>query len=447
MLEQHADGSDGQKVCFVIMGFNKKTDFETGRTLDLDATYEAIIKPAVTAEGFRCVRADEVMHSGVIDLTMYEMLLRADLVIADLSTSNANALYELGVRHALRPYATILMKESRGRLHFDLNHISTLKYEHLGEDIGAREAKRAEAELREKIRVVAGSNETDSPVYIFLRGLLAPSMPNHGSKRTVQTEKAATERLIDQMKVMSDRDYREALDKVEASEEQLLELTRRADQATSHEDAVEALTRALELMPGDPYLVQQLALHTYKRGKPSKVAALRRGLKILKVLDPENSNDPETLGIAGAIYKRLWGETGSRDDLDAAIAHYGRGFEVRRDYYNGENLATCLEMRSSVQVSADEAFYDQMRARKTRESVAAALEALVRTKSFKQRSDRKWVFATLANMAFALGDAKRGIAHERAFLLQKPKAYEVETYEAGKTHALAVADRASTARR
>lgn len=23
-------------TCFVVMGFNKKTDFETGRTLDLD---------------------------------------------------------------------------------------------------------------------------------------------------------------------------------------------------------------------------------------------------------------------------------------------------------------------------------------------------------------------------------------------------------------------------
>ena len=60
-----------QKVCFVVMGFGKKTDYETGRTLDLDASYEAIIKPAVTNAGLRCIRADEVMHSGVIDEKMY----------------------------------------------------------------------------------------------------------------------------------------------------------------------------------------------------------------------------------------------------------------------------------------------------------------------------------------------------------------------------------------
>jgi hypothetical protein len=139
--------TDKRKLCFVVMGFGKKTDFETGRTLDLDATYDAIIRPAVEKTGLRCIRADEVMHSGIIDTEMYEMLLRADLVIADISTGNVNAVYELGVRHALRPNSTIIMKEDKGRLYFDLNHSSTFQYQHLGEDIGAREAARASREL------------------------------------------------------------------------------------------------------------------------------------------------------------------------------------------------------------------------------------------------------------------------------------------------------------
>lgn len=75
--------SDAQKICFVVMGFGKKTDYESGRLLDLDATYEAIIQPAVEAGGYRCIRANEILHSGVIDVRMYEMLLRADLVVAD----------------------------------------------------------------------------------------------------------------------------------------------------------------------------------------------------------------------------------------------------------------------------------------------------------------------------------------------------------------------------
>ena len=50
-----------EKTCFVVMGFGKKTDFETGRTLDLDKSYINMIKPAVEAAGLKCVRADEIV--------------------------------------------------------------------------------------------------------------------------------------------------------------------------------------------------------------------------------------------------------------------------------------------------------------------------------------------------------------------------------------------------
>ena len=40
-----------KKTCFVSMGFGKKTDYYTGRSLDLDKTYRNIIKPAATEAG------------------------------------------------------------------------------------------------------------------------------------------------------------------------------------------------------------------------------------------------------------------------------------------------------------------------------------------------------------------------------------------------------------
>jgi hypothetical protein len=80
--------ADTNGICFVVMGFGKKTDFESGRTYDLDKTYQNIIKPAVEAAGLKCVRADEIVHSGLIDVPMYDQLLNADVVVADLSTSN-----------------------------------------------------------------------------------------------------------------------------------------------------------------------------------------------------------------------------------------------------------------------------------------------------------------------------------------------------------------------
>ena len=98
-----------KKKCFVVMGFGEKTDYQTSRVLDLDKTYKHIIKKAVQEAGLECVRADEIPHAGTIEMPMFEQLLQADLVIADLSTSNLNAAYELGVRHALKPRTTIII--------------------------------------------------------------------------------------------------------------------------------------------------------------------------------------------------------------------------------------------------------------------------------------------------------------------------------------------------
>src|SRR5262245_8933110 len=162
--------------CFVIMGFGEKTDFQSSpqRVLNLNRTYENIIKPAVEETGHKCIRADEIIHSTVIDKPMYDNLLSADLVIADLSTSNANAIYELGIRHALRPYRTIVMAEKNFSFPFDLNHLSILKYEHLGTDIGVSEVMRVKQLLKDKITTLLGTPDVDSPVFLFIPTLQAP---------------------------------------------------------------------------------------------------------------------------------------------------------------------------------------------------------------------------------------------------------------------------------
>ncbi|RYG34066.1 MAG: DUF4071 domain-containing protein, partial [Chitinophagaceae bacterium] len=85
----------------------------TGRKLNLDATYEHLIKPVFEDLGIKCIRASDVRHSGIIDVPMYQNIYKADIVVADISTLNANAIYELGVRHALRPYTTIVIAEDQ----------------------------------------------------------------------------------------------------------------------------------------------------------------------------------------------------------------------------------------------------------------------------------------------------------------------------------------------
>ncbi|MBA2933963.1 hypothetical protein HZF05_07600 [Sphingomonas sp. CGMCC 1.13654] len=410
-----------EKICFVVMGFGRKTDYESGRTLDLDATYEAIIEPAVLSHGMRCIRADEVMHSGVIDLPMYEMLYHADLVIADISTGNVNAIYELGVRHALKPRATIIMSEDKGRVYFDLNHINTLKYRHLGDDIGVRDARTAEAALSALIGKVLAGMATDSPVYTFLPKLTQPSL-----------SAAQLDKLVE---------------RAEMAQDERMSLMRKGEsaiEANRFEEAKAAFARAIDLKAGEPgaivepYLIQRLALATYKSQEPDSIEALVAARKILLQLDPETSNDPETTGLMGAICKRLWRLTGERRQIDLAIRYYGRGFTIRNDYYNGENLALCYELRAPGQTDPDEARFDLMSAVKVRSAVIDIAEDLVRSSTFEERSDRKWIFATLANCYFAIGQIAKAGDYEERFLAFGPPRWEYESFMAGKQAVIAI---------
>jgi hypothetical protein len=406
--------SDETRLCFVIMGFGKKTDFESGRLLDLDATYESIIQPAVEAAGLRCIRADEIKHSGVIDVEMFEMLLRAELVVADISTGNPNALYELGVRHGLCPNSTIVMKEDAGRLYFDLDHLNTFEYHHLGDDIGSREAKRATRDLGALIAQVLAAGKPDSPVYTFMPRLRRPSL--------------------------SDEEFAELVEEKEAEQEHLSNLMRQGKEAglaSDHGAAAAAYRAADRLKPHDPFVIQQLALATYKSKRPDEVSALIEGLSIIAALDPDRSNDPETRGITGAMHKRLWLTTGAPAQLDMAIRHYRRGFEVRGDYYNGENLAACYDMRAPLHQDRDESLYDRLSARKVREEIVANLRTLVEDPTTEERADLRWIYATLANCTLSIGDDVAAATYEAEFRARAAADWEVATFELGKEQMLA----------
>ncbi len=182
-----------EKRCFVVMGYGTKTDFATGRKLNLDKSYHALIKPVVESKGIACVRADEIPHSGPIDVPMYRELYTADIVVADISTSNLNAFYELGVRHALRPRTTIIISEDKLCAPFNTNHIKIEKYTHLGESIDYFEVLRFQKKLGEMIDYVLNDTVPDSPVYTFLDNLIPPGLQEQAKKVVRDVNKALSE--------------------------------------------------------------------------------------------------------------------------------------------------------------------------------------------------------------------------------------------------------------
>jgi tetratricopeptide (TPR) repeat protein len=370
-----------QKTCFVIQGFGEKTDLATGRALNLDASYD-VIKEAVEAAGLKCIRADEIVHSGTIDQPMYDALFRADLVIADLSTSNLNAAYELGVRYGMRPRATIIIAEHQFKNPFDFSHIVIRRYEHLGKDVGRQEAKRFKTELIEAIKAIVDGEDIDSPVYTFLR--LHP--PSEGPRPRGMRPAAEVETP-------------------EQNAKQLLDVARAQMKQGNFSAARDLLASVLKMRPRDEYVIQQLALATYKSQQPDPRAALLAAHQQLQALDPDTTNDPETIGLWGAVHKRLWHLDNNPSHLDAAIAAYERGFYLKQDYYNGINLAFLLNIRAALnseQGDRTEAIADFVLARRIRREVTRYCERALET---ADPSSRFWVLATLWEAAVGVGDA------------------------------------------
>lgn len=378
-----------EKVCFVVMGFGTKTDFLTGRSLDLDKSYRSLIRPAVEDAGVKCVRADEIVHAGSIDIPMYRHLLESDLVIADISTCNPNALYELGVRHALRPFTTITIAEDKIAYPFDVSHILIRRYAHLGAGIDYEEAMRFRGELTGAIKALLERPEPDSPVYSSMVGLRPPIIDLvTGALAGAAGGTADTGR----------------------SDETLSALTQRAEAALTAGQFAEAKTlfSAARLIRDDPFLIQRLALTTYKSENPTALEALQEAKTVLERLDPDVSNDPETLGLWGAVHKRLWSVTEDRAHLDTAVLAYERGFDIRNDFYSGINLAFLFNIRARMSTPAEQ-IADFVTAERVRRRVIPLCQSRL-DEAPTAAEERYWLEATLAEAYVGIGAEPEGEA-------------------------------------
>ena len=404
----------GKKKCFVVMGFGTKTDFQQQKTYDLDKSYRIIIKKAVEDAGLECIRADDIIHSGVIDKPMYELLLGADVVVADLSTSNANAIYELGVRHALRPHTTIVIAEKNFKFPFDINHLLIRPYTHLGEGIDAEDADAARAALKKAIEELVDANEPDSPVYTFLPTLCEPTL------------KEVAKAMVAAADVAPPAD--------DQTVSLLMKMFREARAASNWGGARMALEQLKVKMPGDPFVLQQLALATYKGKQPDAKTALADALKLLTELNPESTNDPETLGIWGAIHKRKWELDSQSVDLDEAIRAYGKGFNLKDDYYNGINYAFMLNVRASVSKEKADAVADFVWARRVRQRVIELVEQRLAAgvKDDHGNDDREqlfWLRATLIEALAGTGQSDRAEGEKAKAIAAAPEGWMAGTLQ------------------
>src|SRR5688572_11130432 len=394
------------KTCFVIMGFGTKTDYTKPKTFNLDKTYRNIIKPAAVAAGLECVRADEIVHSGNINVPMYEQLLKADVVVADVSTYNCNAFYELGVRHALRPHTTIIIAEDGILFPFDVSQIAVRTYRHLGEGIDYEEVERMKKELSEAMAVIADKKANDSPVYTFVKDLQPPVL---AMSRGATLAEATASILSGVLSPATDP----------AINPTISVLMEQAEDAIEQNNFIVAKALFTDLrgkMPNDASVVHKLALATYKSKLPTELEALQQANTLLEGLNAKDSTDTETLGLLQAVQKRLWNLTKDRAHLDKAIWSSEQGFYLKNDSYNGINLAFLYNVRASISSGAD-AVADFVLAERARRNVVAVCEVLVQQKA------TYWLLATLAEAWTGLGDEAKSQEYlKKALALDPPPA-------------------------
>jgi tetratricopeptide (TPR) repeat protein len=160
---------------FVIMPFGKKTAAD-GTVIDFDAVYRELLAPAITAAGLLPHRADADRRGGSIHADMFQDLLLAEFVVADLTIDNPNVWYEIGVRHALRAGGAVLTYALRDRLPFDIAGQRMQRYTLRDGKLDPDLLETERAALKEAIEATLGAwrGRRASPVYQQLPSLKEP---------------------------------------------------------------------------------------------------------------------------------------------------------------------------------------------------------------------------------------------------------------------------------
>jgi tetratricopeptide (TPR) repeat protein len=344
-----------QPLCFVLMPFGKKPD-AAGMMVDFDAVYHDLIAPAIEEAGLEALRADEEMTGGIIHKPMFERLILCEYAVADLTTANANVFYELGLRHAVRSWSTVLIFSENSRLPFDVALLRALPYGLNADGVPKdplKDKKAISARLVEARQAATDDPKgvADSPIYQLVENY--PEVDH--TKTDVFRERVRYSVEIKTKLAEARKKDVEALSQIEGELGDIkdeesgvvidLFLSYRAVKAW---DKMIALVEKMSRPLAATVMVQEqlgLALNRAGRGEDAE--------RIITELLEQRGPSSETYGILGRIYKDRWdaavksGETFlARGLLDKAINAYLHGFEADwRDAYPGINAVTLMELR------------------------------------------------------------------------------------------------------
>jgi tetratricopeptide (TPR) repeat protein len=338
-----------QPLCFVVMPFGIKPDGRGG-SVNFDAVYADLLAPAIREAKLDPLRADQELIGGIIHKPMYERLILADYALADLTTANANVFYELGVRHAVRPYSTVLVNADIARPPFDLAPDRAMRYRL---DQRGRPADPS-ADKQPIVKMLEAAREavTDSPVFQLIGDLPQPQIDRLKTdlfRERAEYSVAAKQRLASARAQGADALRAEErglgpFKDVEAGVLVDLLLSYRA--AGAWDDMIRLVESIPEPVRRTLLVREQYGFALNRAGRSAEAE------QVLLDLVAGHGPSSETYALLGRVYKDRWDKerAGSvlkaRGHLDKAIGAYLRGFEADwRDAYPGVNAVTLMEIR------------------------------------------------------------------------------------------------------
>jgi tetratricopeptide (TPR) repeat protein len=407
-------------LCFVLMPFGTKTGPD-GRTINFDTVYEQLIKPAIAAAGLEPIRADHEEAGGFIQKPMFEALLLCEFAVADLTNANPNVFYELGIRHAVRPWSTVPIMAEGGRLPIDVDALKTVFYQ-IGSD-GAPAPDKLETTrnvIGGMLREARSGGIKDSPIYQLIDYYPQPQLDHEKAdifRTRVKYSQEVKDRLAEarQQNVEALVTIEEELGSIEDLESGVvidLMLSYRSRKAFKQ---MTLLVEKMSTTLRQTVMVQeQYALALNREKQPAK--AERVLLELIKKRGPSS----ETYGILGRVYKDQWEEALKAGDellaqgiLEKAIGAYLKGFEADwRDSYPGVNAVTLMELHDPPDPRRFE--------------LIPVVRYSVERRISKGTPDY-WDYATLLELATLAGDQQRAFAALTSSLAALREIFEADT--------------------
>lgn len=156
------------KICFYISPIG---DDGSEHRKHADMFLGSLVEPALKDFGLEVVRADKIADPGMITSQVIEHIMRARLVIVDMSYHNPNVFYEMALRHACKlPIVQITRKADR--LPFDINQMRTVVIDtsDIYSLVPRLETFRSEIATQVRGALSEGDDATMTPLSVFFPG-------------------------------------------------------------------------------------------------------------------------------------------------------------------------------------------------------------------------------------------------------------------------------------